>query len=78
MEALTAMELLEIEKELAGPDRKAALKRYDDRLVALGTRLQAALDGGLPPDEFARCEPLVEVVTVARKLLRIQVRENEL
>ena len=68
------MELLEIEMELAGPGREDALRRYDARLVALARRLAAAMDGGLPPDEFAECEPLVEAVTVARKLLRLQCR----
>lgn len=69
------MELLEIEKELAGVDRQAALARYDEQLIALGTRLRAAMDAGLPPDDFAKCEPLAEVVTIARKLLRLQVKE---
>ena len=68
------MELLEIEKELAGPDRDAALKRYDDVLVALDARRQEALRTGVPPSEFARVEALGEAVTLARKLLRLQVR----
>lgn len=68
------MELLEIEKELAGPDRDAAMKRYDDVLVALDARRQAALAAGVPPGEFARIEALGEAVTIARKLLRLQVR----
>lgn len=68
------MILLEIEKELAGPDRMAAMQRYDDVLVALDGRVQAALAAGLPPDEFPRCEALREAVETARKLLRIQVR----
>ena len=69
------MELLEIEKELAGADRQAALVRYDERLIALGARLRAAMDAGLTPDDFAKCEPLAGVVTIARKLLRLQVKE---
>lgn len=69
------MELLEIEKELAGADRLAALAKYDEQLIALNARLRAAMDAGLSPDEFAKCEPLVEVVTIARKLLRLQVKE---
>ena len=69
------MELLEIEKELAGADRLAALARYDEQLVALGARLHAAMDAGLAPDDFSKCEPLAEVVTIARKLLRLQVKE---
>lgn len=71
------MELLEIEKELAGPDKDAALARYDAKLVALGERLDRALRNGLPPDEFARAKDLPEVVTIARKLLRLQVRGDK-
>ena len=68
------MELLEIEKELAGENRMAALKRYDGVLVALGRRIGDALKAGLEPDVYAKCEMLDEAVTVARKLLRLQVR----
>ena len=68
------MELLEIERELAGPEKMEALQKYDGMLVALGARLESALAEGLPPEEFARCEGLGEVVVLARKLLRLQVR----
>lgn len=68
------MELLEIEKELSGPDRESALVRYDGQLLALSDRLEAALREGLAPDEFAKCEPLREVIVTARKLLRLQVK----
>jgi len=68
------MELLEIEKELAGPDRAAALSRYDAVLVALEARRTEALRQGVPPGEFARIEALGEAVTYARKLLRLQAR----
>ena len=71
------MELLEIEKELAGPGREDALRRYDAQLVALERRLEEAMKTGLSPDEFAKCEPLGEAVTVARKLLRLQVRKAD-
>lgn len=70
------MQLLEIERELAGPDREEALRKYDEVLVALGNRLEAALAQGLPPDEFAKCEGLPEVVVVARKLLRLQIKNS--
>ena len=68
------MELLEIERELAGPEKMVALQKYDGMLVALGARLDRALAEGLPPDEFARCEGLGEAVVLARKLLRLQVK----
>ena len=70
------MQLLEIEQELAGPNREEALRKYDEILVALGNRLDAALAEGLPPDEFAKCEALPEVVILARKLLRLQIKNS--
>ena len=52
MEAVTEPKmLLEIEKELAGPDAERHLARYDAMLVALERRLAAAMKEGLPPDE---------------------------
>ena len=48
MEALTKespLRLLEIEKELAGPDAAAALRRYDAVLAGLDARLAAAPNG---------------------------------
>ena len=68
------LRLLEIEKELAGPDKEAALARYDAVLVRLATRLDAALKAGLPPEEFPRAEELREANTLARKILRLTVR----
>ena len=68
------MELLEIERELAGEDRMAAMERYDSVLRELSVRVGGALRAGVPPDEFGRCNELVEAVTVARKLLRLQVK----
>ena len=66
--------LLEIEKELAGPGREAALARYDAVLVALGRRLEAAMREGLSPEEFPKAEALREATTLARKILRLTVR----
>ena len=75
MEAVSGPKmLLEIEKELAGPGREAALARYDAVLVALGRRLEAATKEGLPPEEFPRAEALREANTLARKILRLTVR----
>lgn len=68
------MQLLEIEKELAGPDGEAALKRYDAVLESLGLRVKAALDRGMGAAEFRTCRELSEVVVIARKLLRLQKR----
>jgi len=68
------LRLLEIEKELAGPNKEAALARYDKVLADLSARLDAALRTGLPPEEFPRVEALREANTLARKILRLTVR----
>ena len=66
--------LLEIEKELAGPDKEAALAKYDAILSGLGKRLDDAMKAGLPPDEYPRVEALREANTLARKILRLTAR----
>ena len=68
------LRLLEIEKELAGPDREAALVRYDATLAALSARLDAALDAGLSPDEYQKAAALKDAAVAARKILRLTVR----
>ncbi len=66
--------LLEIERELAGPNRDEAFARYDAVLLGLDRRLAAALRDGLPSDEFPKVEALKEANTLARKILRLTVR----
>ena len=66
--------LMEIERELAGPRKEAALAKYDAVLSALAERIDAAMQAGLPPDEFPKVEALKEANTVARKILRLTVR----
>ena len=66
--------LLEIERELAGPGKEAALARYDAVLVRLDERMEAALKEGLPPDEYPKVEALKEANVLARKILRLTVR----
>ena len=66
--------LMEIERELAGPQKEAALAKYDAVLSALAGRIDAALQAGLPPDEFPKVEALKEANTIARKILRLTVR----
>ena len=51
------------------------MEKYDRVLVALGERLEAALRAGLEPAEYATCNALKEANIVARKLLRLQVRD---
>ena len=74
VESVEQIRLLEIEKEMAGPDKEAALARYDAVLVALGRRLEAAMQEGLPPDEYPKAEALREANTLARKILRLTAR----
>ena len=66
--------LLEIERELAGPEKDSALARYDAVLVALERRIEAAMKEGMSPDEFPKVEELREANTLARKILRLTVR----
>jgi hypothetical protein len=66
--------LMEIERELAGPDRESALAKYDAVLAKLDSRLGEALKEGLPPGEFTRVEALRDANTLARKILRLTAR----
>ena len=68
------LRLLEIEKELAGPNKEAALARYDAVLVGLEARLDAAMKDGLSPEEYSNAELLKEANVLARKILRLTVR----
>ena len=68
--------LLEIERELAGPNREAALARYDGALSSLDRRIEEALKSGLPPDEYPKVEALKEANILARKILRLTVRSD--
>jgi hypothetical protein len=75
MEALNKpVMLMEIEKELAGPQKEASLVKYDAILSALSARIDMAMKDGLPPDEFPKIEALKEATTLARKILRLTVR----
>jgi hypothetical protein len=69
------MQLLEIEKELGGSERDVAFARHDAVLAGLESRIADAMRSGLPPDDFSRVEQLREANIVARKILRISVRE---
>ena len=70
------LRLLEIEKELAGPDAAAALRRHDAVLAGLDARLAEALARGLPPEEYEKCARLKDANTVARKVLRRAAAPN--
>ena len=68
------LRLLEIEKELAGPGKGAAIARYDAVLVGLEERIATAMREGLSPDEYPKVELLREANILARKILRLTVR----
>jgi hypothetical protein len=75
MEAVNEpLRLMDIERELSGPGRDAALVKYDAVLAALSARVDAAMKEGLPPAEFPRAKALAEATTLARKILRLTVR----
>ena len=77
MSSESPIRLLEIEKELAGPDAAEALRRYDAVLAGLDARLAEALAHGLPPKEYERCERLKEANVIARKVLRLAAVPKE-
>ena len=66
--------LLEIEQELAGPDRMQAMEKYDAILLGLENRIADALREGLPSDDFQNVTLLREANVTARKILRLTVR----
>ena len=66
--------LMEIEKELSGPERHVALARYDAVLSALDRRIETAITKGLPPDDYQKVAALKEANILARKILRLTVR----
>ncbi len=70
------IQLLELERELSGPDREAAMRRHDTVLAALDARLGSALAAGFAPGEYERARALQEAVVLARKLLRLTVRKG--
>jgi hypothetical protein len=70
------LRLLEIEHELYGSGAEAALAKYDSTLESLDARIAEALSAGLEPGEYARVSQLKEANLVARKLLRLAVKEG--
>lgn len=68
------LRLMQIEKDLAGPDKLEAMRRYDETLAKLQRRLGEAMKQGLAPDEFEQAKRLDEATTTARKILRLTVR----
>lgn len=71
-----SLKLLSIENELTGPDRDEAFSRYDALLAALDERLVDQLQLGLNRDDFLRAEQLKEATVLARKLLRLVMKDG--
>ena len=71
------LRLLDIENELYGSEAQAALAKYDSVLESLEARIAESLSAGLEPEEYARVSRLRESNTVARKLLRLAVKEGD-
>ena len=78
MEAVEmGLRLLDIEHELYGSQAQEALAKYDSILESLDARIADALSAGLSPDEYARVVQLKDANVVARKLLRLAVKEGD-
>ena len=70
-------QLLAIEGELTGPGAREALERYDAVLAGLDERLADALREGVSPDDFPKLQQLRDANVVARKILRLALRDGE-
>ncbi|MBR0459994.1 MAG: hypothetical protein IJJ26_12210 [Victivallales bacterium] len=68
------LQMLEIERELTGEHAQEALEKYDAILLDLDARLKRAMNQGLPPSIFPKCQALSEVCPTARKILRIAMK----
>ena len=71
-----ATQLLALERELSGPGAPEALARHDAVLLGLENRLAASLRDGVSPEDYAGIEQLREANTIARKILRLAVRDG--
>ncbi len=70
-------QLLALERELSGPGAKEALARHDAVLLGLENRLADVLREGVSPDEFPKLQQLREANVLARKILRLAMRDGE-
>ena len=75
--ATSAPQLLELERELAGPGAQEALARHDAVLLGLENRIADALRDGVPPDDYDKLGQLREANVLARKILRLATRDGE-
>ena len=74
--ATSGPQLLALERELSGPDAPEALARRDAVLLGLENRIAAALRDGVPPEDYPKLEQLRDANVVARKILRLAVRDQ--
>ena len=74
--ATSGPQLLAIERELSGPGAQEALARRDAVLAGLDARLADALRDGVPPEDYPKLEELRDANTIARKILRLAVRDG--
>jgi hypothetical protein len=74
--ATSGPQLLALERELSGPGAQEALARRDAVLLGLENRIAAALRDGVAPDDYPKLEQLREANIVARKILRLAVRDG--
>ena len=70
-------QLLALERELSGPGAQEALARHDAVLLGLEKRLADALDKGVSPEEYPKLTDLREANVLARKILRLAMRDGE-
>ena len=75
--ATAGPQLLALERELSGPGAAEALARHDAVLLGLENRLAGALREGVSPDEFSKLQELRDANVVARKILRLALRDGE-
>lgn len=70
-------QLLALERELSGPGAREALARHDAVLLGLENRLADALREGVAPEDFPKLQQLREANVLARKILRLTVKDGE-
>ena len=66
---MTPIHLTELEAQLAQPDGAALKQSYLQRLDTMAWRLRQKVQVGVPRDEFAALEALIEAVQSAQQVL---------
>lgn len=64
------LKLLNLEKDLAGPNRHEVYRRHDETLASLQKRIMEEQRNSLPPEEYQQAEKLRLGVIAARKVLK--------